>query len=258
MLDWREYDFFRSIGGLKTTNDTPECALAYDYELAHDCPPLCTQIAACPNAVERGLAWASSMPYQSRWFGNLTPGIVPERPELEPLIPTACLLAPWFPSPWLAGSFSERRAVMAALERAYTPVRPLMLRRHPLNEATERILTTITSGHGHYTRTEILFDRTASPGKLINQFRKALLEPGLLLPPSNRKRHVSPVRSLEQLCCYRLGLILPVADRDVAAAGIAHLPKGLTQDRLSKARKHVRTNFSERHYILPVSAKIAT
>jgi hypothetical protein len=252
VTDWREYDFFKSIDGLKVDDNSTECAIAYDYELARDCRPLCARIVACPDALERAQAWVSSMPYHSRWFPNLTPGVVPEHPELEPLIPTACLLAPWFPAPWLAGSLSERRAVISALERAYVPTRPLILRPYPLSDDTKRILAVAAEG-GRYMRAEIVFDRTANPGKLVNQFRKALLEPGLLLSPSNQKRYVSAVRSLERLSCCRLGL-LSLSDRDTATEGISHLPNGLTRHKLSKARKSVRTDFSTRHYIMPASA----
>ena len=249
MTDWREYDFFRSIDGLKVNDNSTECAIAYDYELARDCQPLCTRIAACPNTLERAKAWTEDMPYHSRWFTSLTPGAVPERPDLEPLIPTACLLAPWFPAPWLAGSLTERQTVVSALERAYAPVRPLMLRPYPLSDDTKRILAVAAEG-GRYMRAEIVFDRAAPHGKLVNQFRKALLEPGLLLSPSDQKRHVSAVRSLERLSCHRLGL-LSVPDRDVAAAGVAHLAGKLSRYKLSKARKNMLSDFSARHYTMP-------
>jgi hypothetical protein len=251
MHDWREFDFFRSIGGLSSSDDSPEYAITYDYELARDCRPLCARIVACSNRLERAKAWAESMPYHSRWFTNLMPGVVPERPGMEPLIPTACLLAPWFPAPWLTGSLTERRAVISALERAYAHARPLMLRRYPLSDDTKRILESVTEDR-RYIRADILFNRETTIGKLVSQFRKSLLEPGLLLSPSDRKRHVSAVRSLERLCCYRLGA-LPVEERDVAAAGVTHLPNGLTSDKLSKARKSVRTDFAARHYITNVA-----
>ena len=250
MRNWREFDFFRERGGLSSSDDSPEHAMTYDYELVRDCQPLCAQITACPHTLERAKAWAESTPYYSRWFTNLMPGLVPERPDLEPLIPTACLLAPWFPAPWLTGSLTERRAVISALERAYAPVRPLMLRRYPLSDDTKRILESMTES-GRYMRAEIVFDRATTLGKLANQFRQALLEPGLLVSPSDQKRHVSAVRSLERLCCHRLGL-LPVAERDVVAEGIAHLPNELSRAKLSLARKAVRKDFNARRYLLSI------
>jgi hypothetical protein len=249
MRDWREFDFFRSDGGLSSSDDSPECAIAYDYELVRDCQLLCARIAACPNRLECAKTWTESMPYRSRWFTNLIPGVVPERPDLEPLIPTACLLAPWFPASWLAGSPDARHAVVRAMERAYATVRPLMLRRYPLSDNTRQMLESVTEG-GRYMRAEIVFDRTATPGKVFNQIRKALLEPGLFLSPSSRKRHASAIRSLERLCCHRLGS-LPVAERDVAAEGITRLPNGLPRAKLSLSRKSIRADFAARHYILP-------
>ena len=110
--DWREYDFFNVTAGLSIHDTSPECAIAYDYELVRMSQPLCDRIMECQDTLSRGHAWASSVPYHCRWFPNLIPGEVPEHPELEPLIPTACLLAEWFPAPWLAGSQKERRAVV--------------------------------------------------------------------------------------------------------------------------------------------------
>ena len=83
MTDWREYDFFRSIDRLNVHDNSPECAIAYDYELARDCQPLCPRIAMCSNASERAKAWVESMPYHSRWFTNLIPGVVPEICEID-------------------------------------------------------------------------------------------------------------------------------------------------------------------------------
>ena len=251
MIDWREYDFFSLVDGLNVHDSSPECAIAYDCELARDCQPLCTRIATCPNALERAKAWAEAMPYHSRWFTGLTPGAVPERPDLEPLIPTACLLAPWFPAPWLAGSLTERRAVISALERAYAPVRPLMLRTYPLNTDTERMMA-LVADDGRYMRAVVMFDKAAPIEKRVAQFRKAMREigPGPAPAPSGRRRHSSAIRALERLCCHRLGL-LPVADRDVAAAGIAHLKNGLSRAKLSLSHKWVRTDFEARHYLLP-------
>jgi hypothetical protein len=176
MTDWREYDFFRSIDGLKVNDNSTECAIAYDYELARDCQPLCTRIATCPNVLGRAQAWTETMPYHSRWFTSLTPGVVPERPDLEPLIPTACLLAPWFPAPWLAGSLAERQTVVSALERAYAPVRPLMLRPYPLSDDTKRILA-VTAENGRYMRAEIVFDRAANPASWLISSERPCLNP---------------------------------------------------------------------------------
>jgi hypothetical protein len=102
MHEWRRLDFFRPATGLLRENTT-ECEIAYDYELAVDCAPLVSRIQAHPDRAQRALAWVSSHPYISRWMLNLVPGAVLESPGTEPLVPTACLLTPWFPQPWLTG-----------------------------------------------------------------------------------------------------------------------------------------------------------
>jgi hypothetical protein len=128
----------------------------------------------------------------------------------------------------------------------------MMLRSYPLNSEYERMLSLVVDDR-QYLRAVVVFDRGQPPNKLTDQFKRALRElnlPARPPPPSVKTRSRSAVRALERLCCYRLGL-LPTADRDVIADGISHLPNGLTRFKLSKARKGVKADFSERLYIMP-------
>jgi hypothetical protein len=251
-IDWREYDFFRPTEGLSIHDDSPEYALAYDFELVRTSQPLCARIVACPNGLERATAWAASVPYHSRWFPGLTPGEVPERPELEPRIPTACLLTPWFPAPWLTGSPGARRRVVAALDRAYGAVRPLMLRPYPLSSGDDHLLSLATEDK-HCLATMIIIDRAADLERTVKQFRTALLE--LNLSPRAhelRTRKASAIHALERLCCYRLGT-LPAAKRNVLSLTVNHLPNGLSRSRLSRSCRDVLRDFRARHYLLPTT-----
>src|SRR5205823_3073728 len=128
--------------------DSLECEIAYDVELVRECQPLIELILGCPDRVEKAQTWIASYPYLSRWAPNLT-GKVIDHPEREPLIPTACLLTPWFPAPWLTGSKEDRRQIVRLLSRAYSKVRPLILHPYPLEPDFEKVLK-IAAQEGDY------------------------------------------------------------------------------------------------------------
>src|SRR4029077_18674848 len=99
--------------------------IAYDFELVRCSSALVDYILTFEDRKQRALSSLARTPYLARWAGGLKAGHVPEKIEtlkLEPIIPTACLIASWFPCPWLHGSCKERRQIVQLLKRAYASV----------------------------------------------------------------------------------------------------------------------------------------
>jgi hypothetical protein len=132
--DWRELDFFRAHYGLSKRTDQLEAAICYDFELPRECRPLIDHILSIPDRVELARSYLEGVPYYARWAPNYS-----EHPELEPIIPLVCLLASWFPAPWLAGAKKERQRIVNLLAKSYAHERPLVLR--PYSEAYLKMLT---------------------------------------------------------------------------------------------------------------------
>jgi len=249
MRTWRELDFFRPHGGLSPNVHSLECAIAYDVELVRECQPLVESILRSPDRAQKAEAWVNNYPYLSRWSPNLAPGFV-DHPEREPRIPTACLLTPWFPAPWLSGSKENRRRIVKQLSRAYAVVRPLILRPYPLEPDFEKVLK-IAQGDDHLYAV-LSFNRKERFSRLVAQFKETLLKLGIR--PEDKesrilRRYIGSVHALERLCCYRLAQ-LSTKDRDLAAEGINHLRNGVSRSKLSKAKKAVMQDFTARNYNL--------
>jgi hypothetical protein len=247
--DWREYDFFRTTGGLSASDDSPESVIAYDCELVLGCPPLVERVQLIPDRIEKARRWVEAYPYLSRWMPSS--GVAIERPELAPLIPTACLLAGWFPAHWLAGSKAARLSIVRSLRRAYTNTRPLNLHPYPLSQDYGHVLSLASDKERHLWALLVL-DRTERHHRLVARFSQALWELGIYpdkSEPARKKRYVDAVRALKRLACHRLGN-LPIAERDVLASQVAHLKGGLSSNKLWRARKAVSADFQARRYLI--------
>jgi hypothetical protein len=250
MHDWRELDFFRERGGLSIESDLLEAEVCYDYELPRESSPVIKQILDCSGRAEKAMDWIKSLPYLCRWAPNLRVGNTPEPSEHPPVIPTACLLAQWFPLPWLAGSEVQRHSIVKALAKAYSGIRPLRLYPYPLQPQIEQILSLATDSD--HQLTVISLDLREPYNRLVAQFKESLLKLGIR--PSRKSRSKHPHQqgarfALERLCCYRLSRI-PPKERDLLADEIGFLTGGLSDAKLSHATKAVLKNFADRHYLM--------
>jgi hypothetical protein len=256
--DWRELDFFHRVKGLSRTTDLIEAAMCYDLELVRECLPLIDRILAVPDRRQKGLDLVAREPYLARWSGNLEAGKVVENQETEPWIPTVCLLAPWFPEPWLAGCKAERARIVEELKLSYNPVRPLAIFSYPLEPDLENELlraVEIDQQKGFGYRLFVVAVNTKEPfGRLVTQFKQNLTKLGVRPSPvkehSRHRRLIHAAHALERLCCFRLSK-LSTEERDLAATRIDFLKGGVLRSRLSKARRAVLKDFAARHYLLP-------
>jgi hypothetical protein len=250
MHDWRELDFFRSRGGLSTT-DSLESEIAYDFELVRCSSALVDYILTFEDRRSRALPSLARNAYLARWADGLKAGHVPENIEtlrLAPIIPTACLIASWFPCPWLHGSCKERLQIIQLLKRAYTRVRPLQLKPYPVDPEYLRILELAQ------TKTFQLwvvgiddqepFETTAA--RLI-QARKELGH-----KPARRSKHHrtdrGAVAALNRLTCYRISLMSP-EQRAVWIEKLPALFRSKNVDtKIAQAAALVKQDFRKRQY----------
>jgi hypothetical protein len=256
MLDWREVDFFRIRDGL-TPSDTTEAEIAYDFELTREYPPLIERILACPDRTEIARAHLASVPYLACWAPSLRSAFVTS-PEFAPLIPTACLLAPWFPATWLYGSRVDRQNLVKELTKAYAHIRPLRLGPYPLDPAYEKALMrsiadNTSQGHRYEVFTLVIdemepFETTAS--RLI-QARKDLGHKPMPRGAHHRKDR-GAVTALHRLACYRLSKI-PINERDLITETLDFLHVKNVGKKIADAKRQVLIDLRNRRYFQPVT-----
>jgi hypothetical protein len=131
MLEWPEYDFFRTNGGLSSNTDGVEMEICYDYELARCSQKLVQRILAWDDRQRVARSLVQDGPYQARSAWLLEKDDVGENPIWRPWVPTAALLASWFPDPWLCGPAPERKNVVELLGRSYWRIGPLRFDPYP-------------------------------------------------------------------------------------------------------------------------------
>jgi hypothetical protein len=252
MLDWRELDFFRSRGGLSTA-DSLESAIAYDFELVRCSSALVDYILTFEDRKQRALASLTRTPYLARWADGLKAGHVPENIEslrLEPIIPTACLIASWFPAPWLSGSCKEQKQIVHLLKKAYASVRPLQLRPYPVDP---KYLQKIESARSETFQLWVIGIDEQEPFKTtaarLIQARKELRH-----KPTPRSKHHRADRgsaaALGRLTCYRLSL-MPRAQRAEWIEKIPMFSRLKNVDtKLTQGAASVRSYFRKRNYAM--------
>jgi hypothetical protein len=247
-LDWREYDFFRARYGLSKRTDQVEAEICYDYELVRECRPLIDYILSFPNRAERARSYLQI----THWAPNLEAGVCSEHPEHEPIIPSVCLLTPWFPAPWLSGQKTERQRIVGQLAKSYAHNRPLPL--HSYSEDYRKILelaVRLDRKRGRpYTIFLVAFEEDEpfeTTAARLKAARKALGHKPR--PASKHHRYTrGAVAVLQRLSCYRLAK-LPPEKRDPLIAELDFLRVKNVDSNISQKRKEVLTDLRIRNYI---------
>ena len=246
MIDWVEYDFFRSPAGLSPYSDLLEAEICYDYELLRESSALVAKLVATPDRLVKAASWVASLPYLSRWMLSRW---LAESEARQPLIPTACLLASWFPAPWLTGAKSERRQVIELLRKAYAPARPLVMYPYPLSPELEHVLT--LTAENKRKMSVIIWNPNEPRHRLLAQFGENLFDMGVTSSRKARSQHsrrANAKAALERLCVYRMAKF-PRNERDLLLETTRTLKHGLSDARISRASKAVRKDFQERRYL---------
>lgn len=251
-LDWRELDFFRSRGGLSTT-DSLESEIAYDFELVRCSNALVEHILTFEDRRSRALSSLARNAYLARWADGLKAGYIPKDEDIEslrlqPVIPTACLIASWFPCPWLHGSCKERRQIVQLLKRAYASVRPLQLKPYPVDpEYLQKLESARTKTFQLWVigiDEQEPFKTTAA--RLI-QARKELGH-----NPARRSKHHrtdrGAVGALHRLTCYRLSLMLPEQRAVWIEKQPAFARSKNVDTKIAQGTASVRRDFRKRNY----------
>jgi hypothetical protein len=240
-----ELRFFGFRGGLSRYGDELQARIAFDYELVRECQALVDFILECPDRESRARSYLEALPHLARWAPNLKPGQVIESPQLAPRIPTVCLITPWFPARWLAGSKKDRTKIVQQLARAYAPVRPLALYPCPLTSELERRLRAI--GKPLYV---VMLDENepfATTATRLSEARKALGH-----KPQARSRHHrydrGPIAALDRLACYRLSNISK-EERQRLFGKFDFLRSQNVDSKISKGRKAILEEMRNRNYI---------
>jgi hypothetical protein len=244
--DLKELQFFGVRGGLSRYGDQLQAAIAYDYELVRQSRALIDYILECPEREERGRSYLDALPDLARWAPNLKLGQVIESPELAPLIPTGCLITPWFPDRWLAGSKKDRGRIVRELACAYAAVRPLKLYPQPISPELERRLLAL--GKSLYVVSLDENEPFATTATRLTEARKALGH-----KPLKRSKHHQydrgPVAALDRLSCYRLSL-LPREERQKLIGNFDFLRSKNVDSKISKGRKAILEDLRKRNYIM--------
>jgi hypothetical protein len=250
-FDWRELDFFRARYGLSKRTDQLEAEICYDYELVRECKPLIDYILSFPNRAERARSYLQRLPDYARWAPNLETGVCSEHPEHEPIIPLACLLASWFPAPWLSGQKTERQRIVSQLARSYAHNRPLPL--HPYSEEYRKMLELSVWLDRKEGRPYTIFLVALAEDEPFETTTARLIAARKALghkprPASKHHRYTrGAAAALHRLSCYRLAK-LPPENRDPLIAELDFLRMKNVDSNISQKRKKVLIDLRIRNY----------
>jgi hypothetical protein len=252
MLDWREFDFFRPRYGLSAA-DSLESEIAYDFELVRCSSALVDYILTFEDRRSRALASLARNAYLARWADGLKAGYVPEDIEslrLQPVIPIACLIAPWFPAPWLSGSCKERRQIVQLLKKAYASIRPLQLKPYPVDpEYLQKLESARSTTFQLWVIGIDEQEPFATTAARLIQARKELGH-----KPARRSKHHrtdrGSIAALGRLTCYRLSL-MPRVQRAECIEKISMFSRLKNVDtKLTQGASSVKHDFRKRNYAM--------
>jgi hypothetical protein len=292
MAELLELDFFNVAGERQSRKKFSrresgiELEICNDYELARECPRLIEFILAWKDREQKALAWVEIAPEFARSMD------VPEGADVDiadksvwrPFLPTAVLLAGWFPKPWLYGTSAQRQKIVEALSRSYDVRRALFIRPYPLDPEEENFIrdkiAADNSRKKHPANLElyvIAIDWTEPLTRLRERFvqwhrenhpivkRQALLAEikhlkGTaryaeilsrfpVIPPERKAyRNFKPYQLLERVTCYRLWKMNRV-DRVEALANLRWLKVKNLWKKMDEARKAVLEDLEARRYL---------
>lgn len=233
---------FLSPDGLrtKTAFDRIECAIAFDFECVREIPALVDYIRSIPflDREKRALEYVHKLPYLCRWAPGLIPGKYYSNPHLEPIIPTASVVCPWFPNKWLFGSREDRHEIVRLLERAYQTERPLHLLPYPLPADTEQQFRAIP-GCKLYT---ITINTREAPSRSIRRLVKALTERGHTARRALPRHGYDAINALHRLVYYRISK-LPPEERPIIVSELQLMGIKVPKNALSQAKRQMLAHF---------------
>jgi hypothetical protein len=252
-LDWHEFNFFKGGAGL-SRNDQLSIQVCLDYELAREWRRLVEWLKNCSEKQRQDVL---SMP-ESRRYAAI-PFASPFDPVDMPPVPTACIAAPWFPSPWLSGPARERENIVKKLAESYDSAwwfancpgrygyhgQPLSVYDFPVDDQRRLAAWTAEKNSG---RTLHVFEinRKQTKSAIIAAFKQWIeWQPDISGKESLRGR-VKAVAALRDLGCYRLMTKLDALSRQVAMdeAGFKQsVPK------LSEAKRRTQKRLRSMGYI---------
>ena len=211
-LDWREFHFFKA-GGL-SRNDQLSNRICLDYELARECRQIVELLAHCSQKQRQEvLSLQSTSRYAA--FPCSDGGLVKafEQVASLPSIPTVCIAASWFPSPWLSAPETEGRKIVKTLARFYD-TRPLAVSDFPVKDRQEEKLLIASAALDTGTTLHVFaIDKTQTESALIAAFRAWIKKQRDITGADSRRGRVKIVAALRDLGCYRLMTKLDAASR---------------------------------------------
>jgi hypothetical protein len=206
----------------------------------------------------------------------------------QPFVPTAALLASWFPKRWLEGNPAERAQITELLTRSYSTGRPLSLKPYPLPAEEEKFIQesiaaanqSLRHFYGLYV---VSIDWTEPFSRLEKRFARWLKEndprkrrearlKGIehlkkgkkggarvryyqlvnelpYLPPRrSAQQNLSARAPLERLTCYRLSKRPPTERRKLIQKINWLTPGEYLATKISRAKKAVEKDLMARAY----------
>jgi hypothetical protein len=249
-LDWREFNFFKTGVGL-SRNDQLSVQVCLDYELARECPWIVEEPNLSEKERQRTIAEATHR-YE---FGIFNEGGAQERMFVFPIV---CIVASWFPSPWLSAPEKERQKVIKTLAALYDdagwrqvdwrwlsalpdlPTRnkkamkalariiewvsdaPRMLAtfEFPMKDKRrERMLVATSARDSNITLHVFAINRAQTKSALVAAFKAWIEKQSDISGKESFRGRVKAVAALRDLGCYRLMTKLNALSRQVAMDG---------------------------------------
>jgi hypothetical protein len=292
MAELLELDFFNVAGEPASENKFSrrdsgiELEICYDYELARMCETLIERIRAWKDRKQKALDWVKSAPEfaRSMFLPEVTDVDIVDKAVWRPFLPTAVLLAGWFPKPWLYGASSQRQKIVEALSRSYSGRRPLFIRPYPLDPKMEKLIRDkIASDNArkkhppNFKLYIMAYDWTEPLTRSIERFvqwhrqnhpivgRQALLKEikhlegtsrhaeilsrfPVILPERKAYRNFKPYQLLERVTCYRL-LKMNRVDQAEALANLRWLKVKNLWKKMDSAREAIEKDLRGRRYL---------
>jgi hypothetical protein len=247
-LDWREFNFFKTDSGL-SRNDQLSIQVCLDYELARECELLVEWLARCSKKERQDtLSMEESRRYAAFPFD------VPLE-VFERYVPSACIAASWFPSPWLLGPAKDRENIVKKLAEFYNstssflncPGRyghsPLSVYDFPYTHAKHLIERAKKENRTFHV---LEINRRQTKSALIGAFRQWIEHQPDISGKESRRGRVKAVAGLRDLGCYRLMTKLDALSRQVAMDA-----EGFRQSvpKLSEAKQRTQKRLRSMSYI---------
>jgi hypothetical protein len=249
-LDWREFSFFKDGAGL-SRNDQLSIQVCLDYELAREWRLLVEWLSRCSKKQRQDtLSMEESRRYAAFPFD------VPIN-VFERNVPTACIAASWFPSPWLSGPAKDRENIVKKLAEFYNSTWsflncPGVYRREPLSvrsfqvDDQQRLVATMAKKDSDTTLHVFAVNRRHTKSAIVAAFKQWIERQSDISGNESLRGRVKAAAALRDLGCYRLMTKLDPLSRQVVMD-----QEGFEQSvpKLSEAKQRTRKRLRSMGYI---------